>query len=194
MQALGRAYSWRHINERKARIMLLQRFLATDSSTTLLVQRLVLSAVILPHGLQKLVGWFGGYGFSGTLEYFTGALGVPAPLAVLVILGESLGALALIAGLGTRLAAGGLAATMLGAMLLVHLPHGLFMNWSGAQGGEGFEFHLLALALAIPLAIRGGGAYAVDRGLARLLDRYGARDREARDRERARDRTSLRAA
>lgn len=143
-----------------------KRFFATDPSRTLLLQRLALGAVILPHGLQKLFGWFGGYGFSGTMHFFTDTIGAPAPVGLLVILSDSLGALALISGLGTRLAAVGTVLTMLGAILLWHLPNGFFMNWSGTQAGEGFEFHLLALALALPLAVRGGGAYSIDRVLA----------------------------
>jgi len=150
---------------------MLDKFLATDQSRSLLFQRLVLGAVLLPHGLQKTIGAFGGYGFHGTLDYFTGTLGVPAPLAVLVVLAESLGAIALIIGLGTRLAAFGAVATMLGAVFLTHLPNGFFMNWSGAQGGEGFEYHLLALALAVPLVVRGGGALSADRAIGKLLHR-----------------------
>jgi putative oxidoreductase len=145
---------------------MLKRFLATHSSRTLLFQRLVLGAVILPHGLQKLLGWFDGFGFSGTMHFFTDVIGAPAPVGFLVILSDSLGALALITGLGTRLAAIGTVLTMLGAILLWHLPNGFFMNWSGTQAGEGFEFHLLALALALPLVIRGGGAFSLDRVLA----------------------------
>lgn len=150
---------------------MLDKFLATDHSRSLLFQRLILGAVLLPHGLQKTVGAFGGYGFHGTLDYFTGSLGVPAPLAVLVFLAESLGATALILGLGTRLAAFGAIATMLGAVFLTHLPYGFFMNWTGAQGGEGFEFHLLAIALAVPLLVRGGGALSVDGALGKVLHR-----------------------
>jgi putative oxidoreductase len=141
---------------------MLDRFLATDTSKTLLFQRIALGIIILPHGMQKALGWFGGYGFDNTMTYFTDHLGVPAPFALLVILGESLGAFALIVGAGTRLTALGVVATMAGAILMEHLPYGFFMNWSGTQGGEGFELHLLAIALAIPLVIRGGGAYAVD--------------------------------
>lgn len=142
-------------------------FFDTARSRSLLFQRLVLGAVVLPHGLQKVFGWFGGYGIDGTLGFFA-QLGVPAVLAWLVILSDSLGAVALIAGLGTRLAAFGTAATMLGAILLWHLPHGFFMNWSGSAAGEGFEFHLLALGLALPLVVRGGGAFSADRALARI--------------------------
>ena len=137
------------------------RFFTTDSSKTLLWLRVVLGAVMVPHGPQEAFGWFGGCGTMG----FFGTLGMPAILGLLVIAAESLGAVALITGTATRLAAFGMAATMLGAMLLVHLPNGFFMNWGGAQPGEGVELHLLAIGLAIPLIARGGGAYSVDRGI-----------------------------
>ena len=138
------------------------RFLSTDDSTTRLFQRLVLGAVMLPHGAQKLFGLFGGYGFTGTMGFFTGTLGMPAPVGWLVIAAETIGALALMAGLATRLTAFGVAAVMVGAVWFAHLPHGFFMNWTGAQGGEGFEYHLLALALALPIVVAGGGAASVD--------------------------------
>ncbi|MCE9580340.1 MAG: DoxX family protein [Deltaproteobacteria bacterium] len=152
---------------------MLKAFLATDrSSTSLAIQRAALGAVVLPHGAQKLLGWFGGYGFDGTMAYFTDSMHLPAPLALLVILGESFGALALILGLGTRLAAFGITATMLGAIATTHLSNGFFMNWFGAQAGEGFEYHLLALALSVPILIWGGGRFAVDSAIA---DRLGSR-------------------
>lgn len=148
---------------------LVRAMLDTDDSKTALVQRLVLSGVVLAHGLQKALGWFGGWGFEGTLNWFETALGVPAPLAALVILSDSLGSLALAVGLGSRLAALGTTLTMLGAIALVHAPNGFFMNWSGTQAGEGFELHLLVLALSVPLVVRGGGAYSLDRWLVRQL-------------------------
>jgi putative oxidoreductase len=148
---------------------MLRRFFDTNHSWVLLVQRVVLGVVMLPHGLQKLFGSFGGFGFDGTMAFFTDHLGIPALLALLVILAESIGALALVLGAGTRLAAVGILATMLGAIFLSHAPNGFFMNWSGTQAGEGFEFHLLALALALPLVIQGGGYLSVDRALARKL-------------------------
>lgn len=146
------------------------RLFSTDSSRTLLWLRIVLGAIILPHGLQKLFGWFGGYGFDGTMGFFS-SLGMPAILGLLVIAAESLGAIALIAGAGTRLAAFGMVSTMAGAMLLVHLPNGFFMNWSGQQGGEGIELHLLVIALAVPLLVRGGGAFSVDGAVAKWFAR-----------------------
>jgi putative oxidoreductase len=154
--------------------------LATDASPSRLAQRLLLAAVIFPHGAQKLLGWFGGYGFSGTMRYFTEQAGLPAPVAFLVIVGESLGAIALALGLLSRVTAAGIAAIMLGAIALVHAPHGLFMNWFGAQQGEGFEYHLLVLALAVPIAALGGGRASLDGVLARRLRRARAGAAEVR--------------
>jgi putative oxidoreductase len=148
---------------------MLERFLKTDVSKTLTAQRILLGAVMLPHGSQKLLGWFGGYGFSGTMNYFTDTLHIPSALAFLVIVSEFFGSLGLLLGLGTRLAAFGAAATMTGAVLMTHLEVGFFMNWFGNQTGEGLEYHLLALALALPLVVRGGGAFSLDRGLVEAL-------------------------
>lgn len=146
------------------------RFFKTDEdNTALLVQRVALGLVMFPHGAQKLLGWFGGYGFEGTMGYFTGTLNVPAPIALLVILGESIGSLLLVAGLGARAAAIGISAIMLGAIAMTHGQFGFFMNWFGAQQGEGFEFHLLALALSVPIAIWGAGRGALDSVVARAL-------------------------
>jgi putative oxidoreductase len=143
--------------------------LSTDRDRTLLVQRVALGLIMFPHGAQKLLGWFGGYGFSGTMGFFTQTMHLPAALAFLIIVAESVGAIALVLGAGTRLAALGLASVMLGAIFTTHLDAGFFMNWSGTVRGEGFEYHLLALALALPLVVRGGGALSVDGALAARL-------------------------
>lgn len=138
-------------------------FLKTDTNNSLLaIQRALLGAVMLPHGAQKLLGWFGGYGFDGTMRFFTQTMQLPMVLALLIILAESLGALLLLAGFGTRLAAFGISAVMLGAIVTTHWHVGFFMNWFGNQSGEGYEFHLLALALSVPLVIAGGGRCALD--------------------------------
>ena len=137
----------------------------TDRDGTALLLRLTLALVILPHGAQKLLGWFGGSGFDGTMSFLTGMMGLPAALAILVILVESVGALALAVGFLGRLAAVGIGAVMIGAVATTHWTHGFFMNWSGTQAGEGFEFHLLALGIALAVAIRGSGALSVDRVL-----------------------------
>jgi putative oxidoreductase len=150
---------------------MLSRFLATDDSRTLLAQRLILGLVVFAHGAQKLLGLFGGFGFTGTVGFFTGTLHLPASLAVLVIVSDFFGSLALMAGLFTRLAALGTSAVMVGAVLTMHWSNGFFMNWGGGLKGEGFEFHLLALALALPLVLEGGGAFSVDGALSRLRTR-----------------------
>jgi putative oxidoreductase len=135
----------------------------TDTQNSMLtVQRALLGAVMFPHGAQKLFGWFGGYGFDGTMKFLTDTVHLPSPIALLVILAESIGALMLIAGLGTRIAALGISAVMVGAVLTSHGSVGFFMNWFGNQPGEGYEYHLLALALSVPLVIAGGGRYALD--------------------------------
>ena len=146
---------------------MLRRLMRTGDDRVALLLRLVLGAVMFPHGAQKVLGWFGGYGFRGTMGFFTGQLHVPALFAFLAIAAEFAGSLALLAGLLTRVAAAGILANMLVAIALVHARIGFFMNWSGQQRGEGFEYHLLAIGIALALVIRGGGALSADRALSR---------------------------
>ena len=146
----------------------MKRLLATSDDVTLTILRLVLGVVFFAHGAQKMLGWFGGYGFHGTMGFFE-PLGFPAPVAFLIICTEFFGGLGLIFGLLTRIPALGIGVEMIGAILIVHLPNGFFMNWYGNQKGEGFEFHLLAVAMAAVLLIRGGGAFPADRALSREL-------------------------
>lgn len=144
----------------------MRSLLRTDDSLPLLIARLALGGVMLPHGLQKTLGLFGGYGFAKTMGALTTQVGMPASLAFLVILSESVGSLGLILGLLTRVAAFGCASVMVGAIVMVHVHNGFFMNWAGNQGGEGFEYHVLALGLALALVVGGGGRASVDRSLA----------------------------
>ncbi|MFN0007862.1 MAG: DoxX family protein [Planctomycetota bacterium] len=139
--------------------------LATSDNVAPLIARAGLSVVMFAHGAQKLLGWFGGYGFEGTLGYFTGSIGLPAFAGVAIILLEFFGPLLLIAGLATRPIAGAFVAIMAGAVWNEHLAHGFFMNWSGAQAGEGFEFHILLATLAAVLVVMGGGRLSLDRRL-----------------------------
>jgi putative oxidoreductase len=143
---------------------MLNKFFQTEDDLSVLIARLFLGVVILPHGLQKLLGMFGGFGFSATVDFFVNS-GVPAAIAFLIIIGESFGAVGLIIGFLSRLAALGITLIMLGAIFLVHLPNGFFMNWSGNQPGEGFEYHLLAIGLALVVLIKGGGKWSVDGAL-----------------------------
>lgn len=147
----------------------MKALLRTEDSASLLLVRLALGIVMLPHGLQKTLGLFGGFGFSGTMGMFTSQMGMPALLAFLLILSESLGSLGLIFGFLTRVAAFGCASVMLGAIVMVHWHNGFFMNWFGNQAGEGFEYHILALGMALALLIGGGGKASVDRSLAESM-------------------------
>ena len=131
-----------------------------------LILRVALGVVMFPHGAQKLFGWFGGYGFTASMAAFSDKMHVPVVLAFLVIIGESLGSLGLIAGFLTRVGAFGILCNMIGAIVMVHWPNGFFMNWSGKQMGEGFEYHLLAIAISAALLIMGGGRWSLDRVIA----------------------------
>ena len=126
---------------------MLSSLLHTNDDIGLFIARISLGIVILPHGLQKLLGLFGGAGFSGTVDSFVGS-GLPSAVAILIIIAESFGALGLILGFLSRLAAFGITLIMLGAIFMVHIQNGFFMNWFGNQAGEGFEYHLLALGLS----------------------------------------------
>jgi putative oxidoreductase len=141
----------------------------TSEDTTLSLLRASLGVVFLAHGAQKMLGWFGGPGFAGTMGSFTHGLGIPAFLAVLVILAEFLGGIGLILGFLGRIAAFGIAVDMLVALFLVHLPNGFFMNWTGTKGKEGFEFHILAISMAVVLMVRGAGAWSLDRVVDRRI-------------------------
>ena len=144
---------------------MIRKLFSTDDSTATTILRMVLGLVFFAHGAQKLLGWFGGFGFAGTMGYFTGTMHIPVPLAFLAIAAEFFGGLGLILGFLTRIAAFGIAVNMLVAIATVHGAFGFFMNWSGTQKGEGFEYHLLVLAMTAFLMIRGAGAFSVDRAL-----------------------------
>ncbi len=145
---------------------MLSSIFRTSDDIGAFIARITLGIVILPHGLQKLLGLFGGAGYSATVEYFVSS-GIPAFVAILLIVGESFGAIGLIVGFLSRLAALGITIIMLGAIVTVHLQNGFFMNWEGTAAGEGFEFHLLAVGLGLIVLFKGGGVWSVDRAIAR---------------------------
>ena len=144
---------------------MIRKLIATDNDTAITVLRLVLGIVFFAHGAQKMLGWFGGYGFTGTMGFFTGVMHIPAVFAFLAIAAEFFGGLGLIFGLLTRVAAFGISCNMIVAVSMVHHQFGFFMNWTGAQKGEGYEYHLVLLAALVVLMIRGAGAASVDRVL-----------------------------
>lgn len=158
----------------------MKKLLATNSeNNTALIARLALGITLFPHGAQKLLGWFGGYGFDGTMGFLTGAAGLPSVIALLVILIEFFGALFLVAGFATRLAAIAVIGNFLGVVLTSHINNGFFMNWySQANKGEGLEYFILLFGLAIISLIAGGGKASIDAAISKGL-RYPSRSSKA---------------
>lgn len=143
----------------------MKRLLQTENSGHLTWLRIILGLVMFPHGAQKALGWFGGHGFEGTMKGFTEGLHIPAVFALLAIAAEFLGALGLITGTLTRVAAFGILSVMAVAVFQGHIENGFFMNWEGSQKGEGFEYHILVAGIALALIVKGGGAWSVDRAI-----------------------------
>lgn len=138
-----------------------QKLMATRNDYFLAIARVLLGVVFFAHGAQKMLGWFGGLGFSGTISAFA-SFGMPAAVALFAIFAEFFGGLSLIFGVLSRLAALALMVEMIGAVLTVHIHVGFFMNWYGQQKGEGFEYHLITIALALLIAAQGAGALSID--------------------------------
>lgn len=139
----------------------------TSNDIACLILRVLLAVVFFAHGAQKVLGWFGGRGLEATMAYFTKVQHIPVEFAVLAIVAEFLGPIGLFFGFLTRVAAFAIAVDMAVAVYLVHLKVGFFMNWSGKQPGEGFEFHILVFAVALALMIKGSGRWSIDRLLSR---------------------------
>jgi putative oxidoreductase len=140
-----------------------KKLVQTSDDGAITVIRLALGIVFFFHGMQKLTTMFGGYGFTGTMGFFTGKLGIPAVFAFLAIMAEGLGWLGLVTGFLTRIAAFGIGMNMAVAVYMLHWQNGIFMNWFGNQKGEGFEYHILVIGMALALIIKGGGKWSLDR-------------------------------
>lgn len=134
----------------------------TNNDYALLLLRIFLAVVIFPHGAQKLLGWFGGYGFEGTMGYFTQTTKLPWLLGFLVIMIEFFAPIAIILGLATRLFAAATGIVMLGIIITTHHDY-FFMNWFGNQRAEGMEYFLLAVGICAALVVAGGGKLSAER-------------------------------
>jgi putative oxidoreductase len=145
---------------------MLNKIFNTRNDYSLTIGRLLLGSVFFAHGAQKMLGWFGGYGYTATMAAFTGGMHIPAAFAFLAIAAEFFGGLGLILGLLGRVASFGIMVNMAVAIATVHGHMGFFMNWAGTQAGEGYEYHLLALGLGAVILIQGSGALSIDRWLA----------------------------
>lgn len=144
-----------------------RKLMNSTDDLAITILRLTLGVVFFAHGAQKALGWFGGFGFSGTMGFFTHQMGIPAPFAALAIAAEFLGGIGLLFGFLGRVAAFGIACNMVVAIMMVHWHFGLFANWYGTQKGEGIEYHLLAIAIALAIMSKGSGAFSVDRALSK---------------------------
>lgn len=143
----------------------MKKLIATRDDWMPLILRLTLGIVMLPHGLQKTFGMFGGQGFSATMDGMSHMF--PSFLVFLAIVAEFAGALGLITGFLTRIAAFGILCNMLVAIWKVHLTNGFFMNWMGKQPGEGIEYHLLVIGICIALMVYGGGKASIDKAISK---------------------------
>jgi putative oxidoreductase len=144
-----------------------RKLIHTTDDFAMTILRLILGGVFFAHGAQKALGWFGGYGFSGTMGFFTQQMHIPAPFAFLAICAEFLGGIGLLIGFLGRVAAFGILSNMLVAVWMVHFKLGFFANWYGLKKGEGYEYHLLAIAISLGLMIKGSGALSIDRALSK---------------------------
>jgi len=142
---------------------MIKKYLTAGSDWTGFILRLTLGLILFPHGAQHMLGWFGGFGFSGTMGFLTGNVHLPWLIAFLVIFIEFFGSLSLLAGFATRIWSGGIIILFIGIILTSHIQYGFFINWLGNQKGEGFEYHLLIIGIAVALLVNGAGRYSLDR-------------------------------
>lgn len=141
---------------------MMEQFFSSQNNWAGLLLRVTIAVVLFPHGAQKLLGWFGGFGFDGTMQYFTQTVKLPYIIGLLVILIEFFAPIALVLGVGSKILAAVIAILFLGIMLTSHLNFGFFMNWMGNQAGEGLEYFLLAIGASLALMLNGSGKFAID--------------------------------
>ncbi|MDW3210623.1 MAG: DoxX family protein [Reichenbachiella sp.] len=151
--------------------MMMNKILITESNWGVLAARLTLGIVLFPHGAQKMLGLFGGYGFTGTMDAFTNQMHLPWIVALAVIMIEFFGSISLLLGFASRLWSLAIAGLFIGIIFTTHLEHGFFMNWFGNQAGEGYEYALLVIGIAVAVLINGSGKYAIDTQLVKLLNK-----------------------
>ncbi|MDW3210617.1 MAG: DoxX family protein [Reichenbachiella sp.] len=151
--------------------MMMNKILITESNWGALAARLTLGIVLFPHGAQKMLGLFGGYGFTGTMDAFTNQMHLPWIVALAVIMIEFFGSISLLIGFASRLWSLAVAGLFIGIIFTTHLEHGFFMNWFGNQAGEGYEYALLVIGIAVAVLINGSGKYAIDTQLVKLLNK-----------------------
>lgn len=148
---------------------LAKKLISTNGNNAAFILRVILGAVLFAHGAQNMTGWFGGLGFTATMQHLTESMGLPYLVAVSVISLQFFGAILIMAGLTTRVIALGILGMFIGMIVTVHYEYGFFMNWFGANSGEGYEYHVLVIGIAAALLVLGGGAWSLDRKLSGLI-------------------------
>jgi putative oxidoreductase len=138
----------------------------TNDAISPIFVRLLLAIVLFAHGAQKLLGWYGGFGFDGTMSYFTETVGLPWIIGFIVIIIEFFGPIFLVLGLATRIWSLGILIVMAG-IIVTSFNKYFFMNWSNTQPEEGYEFFLLAIGMSLSLIVSGSGSWSVDKHLGR---------------------------
>jgi len=141
---------------------LVKTLLTTNSNIGFSIARLTLGLVIFPHGAQKLLGLFGGYGYFSTMDFLTTQMGLSGIIAFSIIMIEFFGSISLILGFISRFWALSLAVMFMGIIYTTQLEHGFFMNWFGNQAGEGYEYSLLIISLALTIIVNGSGKWSID--------------------------------
>lgn len=151
-----------------------RKLTSTGNSAAFFFLRIALGVVLLAHGLQQTLGVLGGVGMSAKLDYYYNSYHIPKFIGFFGISIISIGAVMLIIGFCSRIIAFFSGIFLLTAAVLVHIQNGIFMNWTGQNSGEGFEYHILGIAIAVAIVIYGGGWLSVDRY---LCDRHTTRQR-----------------
>lgn len=151
-----------------------KKIMHTGNSPAAFFLRLALGIVMLAHGLQQTLGWFGGKGLTGKIAYYTGpSYHIPWIFAFLGILTISIGSILLIIGLWGRIMAFLEGVFLIVAFSTTHIFNGFFMNWEGTKHGEGFEYHILAIGIIIAIIIYGSGWLSLDRFLTKEKKKSG---------------------
>jgi putative oxidoreductase len=148
---------------------MIQKIIKTNENWGQLIARLTLGLVLFPHGAQKMLGLFGGYGFTATIEALTNQMQLPWLIAFLVIIIEFFGAIFLIIGFANRIWSLAILFLFVGIIFTEQIQHGFFMNWFGAQQGEGYEYSILVIGLAISILINGAGKFSIDNKIIKIL-------------------------
>lgn len=142
-----------------------------DNNWGQFIARLTLGIVLFPHGAQKMLGLFGGYGFSATIDFLTSQMQLPWIIAFFVLIIEFFGAIFICIGFASRVWSLAIIFLFIGVIFTAQIDNGFFMNWFNVQKGEGYEYSLLIIGIAISTLINGGGKWSIDSQIIKRLNK-----------------------